>query len=391
MGEAMKKQALLFLPFSILALALVCPAQQTPARTMKVKVTAEQANLREKPDIGSAIVQQIPEGTVLEADKKEGEWFFVRYTLEDGGVLGGYIHESLVSVVERAAAPEAAKRTPEREASVRQRAAATGTTKPAGRSVSASFLEFSLSGGAGWTAPRDLNDGAQGFADFNGASLGLPASGPVDALHLATLVGLELSYRVSPWLSLGLGVDYFWGANRGRVEFTNGIFSEALDTRPSVSAVPIKLGVRFYPGKGFYIRGSLGVYFVKAGYLYRLERGDIWQEWKGSATAHRLGAEAAFGGDWKVGANTFFFVEAGFRMASLGGLAGRDVFRNSDGDTLTEQGTLYYFRKEGADSRTYPQLFVGDSKLAEEGVVDHRRAVINLSGMAARAGFCYRF
>jgi hypothetical protein len=386
----MKKQAALFLPFIILVLALLCPAQQTPSRPMKVKVTAEQANLREKPDIGSAIVQQIPEGTVLEADRKEGEWFFVRFTLEDGGVIGGYIHESLVVVVEQAAA-EPARRAPERETPQRQSAAATGTIKPSERSGPASFLEFSLSGGAGWTAPRDLNDGAQGSADTNAAFHGLPASGPVDALHLATLVGLELSYRVSPRLSLGLGLDYFWGANRGRVEFTNGIFSETLDTRPSFRAVPVKFGVRFYPGNGFYIRGSLGLYFVKAGYLYRLERGDSWEEWKGAAKAHRFGAEAAFGGDWKVGANTSFFVEAGFRMASLSGLSGQGVYLNSDGDTLTEQGTLYYFRKEGADARLYPQLFVGDSKLAEEGVVDTRRAGINLSGMAARAGFRYRF
>jgi hypothetical protein len=386
----MKKQAVPFLPFVILVLALICPAQETPARPMKVKVTAEQANLREKPDIGSAIVQQIPEGTVLEADKKEGEWFFVRFTLEDGGVIGGYIHESLVVVVEQAAV-EPVRRAPEREPPQRQRAAATGTIKPSERSGPASFLEFSLSGGAGWTAPRDLNDAAQGSADLNAASLGLAASGPVDALHLATLVGLELSYRVSSWLSLGLGLDYFWGANRGRVEFTNGIFSETLDTRPSFRAVPVKFGVRFYPGNGFYIRGSLGLYFVKAGYLYRLERGDSWEEWKGAATAHRFGAEAAFGGDWKVGANTFFFVEAGFRMASLSGLSGQGVYLNSDGDTLTEQGTLTYFRKEGADSRLYPQLFIGDSKLAEEGVVDPRRAGINLSGMAARAGFRYRF
>jgi hypothetical protein len=385
----MKKQGVLSLPFVILALALLCPAQETPARPMKVKVTAEQANLREKPDIGSAIVQQIAEGTVLEADKKEGEWFFVRYPLEDGGVIGGYIHESLVEVVDQGAAP-----APKEKAS-------TGAL-PRGEHVTASqqanslgpdapHLEFSVSAGTGWTAPRDLNDGAQGFADYQGAFLGLPASGPVDALHLATLVGLELSYRVSPLLSLGLGIDYFWGANRGRVEFTNGIFSETLDTRPSVRAVPVKLGVRFYPGKGFYIRGSLGVYFVKAGYLYRLEREASWQEWKGTATARRFGAEAAFGGDWKVGANTSFFVEAGFRMANLSGLSGQDVYRNSDGETLTEEGTLTYFRKEGADTRVYPHLFIGDSKLTEAGVVDSRRAGINLSGMALRAGIRYRF
>jgi hypothetical protein len=387
----MKRTVLPIIMVLVLGAGLSLRAQATPGRTFKIKITAEQANLREKPDIGSGIVQQIPEGTVLEADKKEGEWFLVRYTLEDGGVIGGYIHESLAEVVDQGAAPEPARKTPERETPQRQRAAATGTVKSSGRSALTSRLEFSVSAGAGWTAPRDLNDGAQGFADYHSASLGVPASGPVDALHLATLVGLELSYRVSPWLSMGLGVDYFWGANRGKVGFTDGVFSETLVTKPSVSAVPVMLGVRFYPGEGFYIRGGLGIYFVKAGYLYRLERADSWQEWKGSATARRFGAEAAFGGDWKVGANTSFFVEAGFRMASLSGLSGRDVYRNSDDVTLIEAGTLTYFRKEGADTRLYPHLFIGDSKLAEAGVVDSRQAGINLSGMAFRAGIRYRF
>ena len=372
-----------------LGAALFAAAQVTSARPMKIKVTAEQANLREKPDIGSGIVQQIPEGTVLEADKKEGEWFFVRYTLEDGGVLGGYIHESLVEVVEQGAAPAPAQGAPAGVTSGGRRVSASRRADPTGSE--APHLEFSVSAGAGWIAPRDLNDGAQGFADYHGASLGIPASGPVDALHLATLAGLELSYRVSPWLSMGLGIDYFWGANRGRVGFTDGVYSETLETRPSVSAVPIKLGVRFYPGEGFYIRGSLGLYFVKAGYLYRLEREDNWQEWQGSATARRFGAEVAFGGDWIVGANASFFVEAGFRMASLSWLSGQEVYRNSDNDTLIEVGTLTYFRKEGADTRIYPRLFIGASKLAEEGVVDSRRAGINLSGMSFRAGIRYRF
>ena len=389
MGDKMKKRASFFPFFMILALTLIAAAQDAPLRLMKIKVTAEQANLREKPDIGSAIVQQIAEGTVLEADKKEGEWFFVRYTLEDGGVIGGYIHESLVEVVDQGAAPAPAEKASARTIPRGERVPALQQANSLGPDTP--YLEFSVSAGAGWTAPRDLNDGAQGFADYHGAFLGLPASGPVDALHLATLVGLELSYRVSPLLSIGLGIDYFWGANRGRVGFTDGIFSETLDTRPSVRAVPVKLGVRFYPGKGFYIRGSLGVYFVKAGYLYRLEREDSWQEWKGTATARRFGAEAAFGGDWKVGANTSFFVEAGFRMASLSRLSGQDVYRNSDGETLTEEGTLTYFRKEGADTRVYPHLFIGDSKLTEAGVVDSRRAGINLSGMAFRAGIRYRF
>lgn len=387
----MKKQALLVPLFSVLALALLCPAQEAPVWLMKIKVTAEQANLREKPDIGSALVQQIPEGTVLEADRKEGEWFFVRFTLEDGGVIGGYIHESLVEVVDQGAAPEPARKTPERETPPRRGVSHPVKIKWPELSTGSFPLEFSVSAGVGSVAPRDLNDGAQGFADTNAAFLGVPASGLVDTLHLAMLVGFELSYRVSPRLSIGLGADYLRGANGSRVEYTDAEFSETLDTRPSVRAVPVRLTVRYYPGAGFYVRGGLGIYSVKAGYLYRLEREDSWQQWKGTATGSGLGAEAAFGGDWKIGPKTAFFIEAGFRMASFRGFTGQDVFRNSDGDTLTEAGTLYYFRKEGADTRVYPLLFVRAVRPTEAGVVDSRKADINLSGMAARAGIRYRF
>jgi len=387
----MSKRVLFLFAFG-LSLVFVWPAGELAAQTFKVKVTAEQANLREKPDIGSGIVQQIPEGTVLEADRKEGEWFFVRYTLEDGGVIGGYIHESLVAVIEQRAAPAPAQRPPARASSGGQGVPASQRANPPGSE--APHLEFSVSAGAGWTAPRDLNDGARGFADYNAAFLGLPASDTVGSLHMVAAAGVELSYRVSRWLAVGLGADYLRGGNRSRLEYTDTAFSETLDTRPLVSAVPVKLGVRFYPGSGFYIRGALGVYFVKAGYLYRLEREDSWQEWKGTAKARRFGAEAAFGGDWKVGANTSFFVEAGFRMASLSGLSGRDVYRNSASDTLTEEGMLYYFRKEGADSRAYPLLFVRavrPTAETEAGVVDSRQAEVNLSGTAVRAGLRFRF
>ena len=75
-------------------------AQEKPAPTFKILVTAEQANIRDTPDIGSPIVQQLPEGSILEAEKKQGEWYLVRFTRDDGLVARGYIHESLVRELE---------------------------------------------------------------------------------------------------------------------------------------------------------------------------------------------------------------------------------------------------------------------------------------------------
>jgi len=374
-----------------LGLALPASAQNPQTRPTRIKVTAEQANLREKPDIGSAIVQQVPEGIVLEADKKEGEWFFVRHTLEDGGVIGGYIHESLVEVVEEGVSVEEPKAvekeapTPERDS----RGVRIGKIKLPDLSTGPFPLEFSFSLGFGSVAPRDLNDGTRGYADWNGAALGIPATEAADILHFAFLAGFELSYRISSRLAVGLGADYLRGANRGELEYTDELISETLVTKPAARAVPFKVTARFYPGAGFYVQGGLGIYSVKAGYIYRLERTGTWEQWKGTATGNGLGAEAAFGGEWEIAARTSFFAEAGFRLARFRGLTGRNVYTNSAGETQTEPGTLYFFHQVAADTNAYPLLFVLGSAPAD--AVDCRRADVNLSGTALRVGIRYRF
>jgi hypothetical protein len=390
---SINRSILLMMVTLILGTALLAAAQATPARLTKIKVTAEQANLREKPDIGSSIVQQIPEGTILEADKKEGEWFFVRYTLEDGGVIGGYIHESLVEVVE-AGEPVRETKTGGKELPARERVSRPiriGKIKMPDLSTGGLPLEFSVSVGIGSIAPRDLNDGTRGYADWNGAELGIATPGAADVLHLAALAGFELSYKISPRLAIGLGADYFRGANRGLLEYTDPLVTETLVTRPAARAVPVKLSVRFYPGAGFYVRAGLGICAVKASYLYRHERTDSWEQWKGSATTSGLVGEAAFGGEWDIAPQTSFFAEAGFRMASFRALTGKNVTTNSGGAAETEPGTLYFFHKTGADAGTYALLFVRGSAPAEEGVTSARRADVNLSGTAIRVGIRYRF
>src|SRR5674476_913203 len=58
-------------------------------------------------------------------------------------------------------------------------------------------LEFSVSAGIASIAPRDLNDGTRGYVDWFGASANLPVPRAADALHLAGLIGFEISYRFS--------------------------------------------------------------------------------------------------------------------------------------------------------------------------------------------------
>ena len=374
---------LLFLIVSLAGAPLLAAAQKAPAR---VKVIAEQANLREKPDIGSSIVQQITEGTVLEADRKEGEWYFVRFTLEDGGVIGGWLHESLVepvaggTPVPAAAAPGAAPVQ-----------ATSGGTASARSETSAFPLEISVSAGVATLAPRDLNDGARGFPDWFGAMVGLPAPETADILHLGSAAEIELAYRISPRLAIGLGAGYLHAANGDEMTFADELDTRTVSTKPSVSSGSVKATVRFYPGAGLYLRGALGLYSVKAGYLYRIEGDGTWTESRGSATATGLGAEAAFGGEWAVGLRTAFFAEAGLRMAGVDELTGENTDSNSTDVKVIETGTLYYFGRMAADDNDYPLVAVRASAPAGSDYVGTRRAEINLSGMSIRVGLRYRF
>jgi hypothetical protein len=64
--------------------------------SIKIKVTAELANIRQKPSISSPIIRQFPEGTILEATVKEGEWYLITMEPDESGATAGYVHESLV-------------------------------------------------------------------------------------------------------------------------------------------------------------------------------------------------------------------------------------------------------------------------------------------------------
>jgi hypothetical protein len=385
---------------SVLAMIGLClvpafPAQTAQGQTVKIKVSAEQANLREKPDLGSAVVQQIPEGTVLEADRKEGEWYLVRYTLEDGGVIAGYIHESLVTIVDQSKAPEA---KPEREPRPN-----SGPAKlplgdrlggKSGRPKSLLPLDLFLSVGGSTIVADDFNKGAEGLAGSNAASLGLPASGSVGPLRLTYLLAFEVFYRIDPRLSVGLGVDYLTGRRSSRVTYPGGGLSLIVPntmTKPIVEATPFKVGIRFYPRPDFYIRGSFASYAVKAGYDYTfVESQASWQEWQGRAKGHALGMEVAVGGEWRIGPRLLFFSEAGFRLAQLDKLSGTDTYRSSAGASSTEAGSLWYYQAQGADDRSYNLLFVRSAEPSGSGILGARRAGLNLTGTILRVGVKFR-
>jgi len=356
---------------------------QEPARLV-VKVTAEQAILREKPDIGSAMLQQVPGGTLLEADRKEGEWYLVRYTLEDGAVIAGWIHESLVSLVSgtasRTTPPPPAKRPVERK------------TIPAGEAATAPpSVVLAVSSGGNYVAGGDLNVGLKGIADYYGAVLGVSPTPKPGSLHLTYILGAEVSFAIVPRLWLGLGVDFFRGEHTNLLEYETSEVPDVLETTGRVRAIPVKLSLTYYPASSLYLKAGAGWYPLKAGYTYRFERGEDWVEWVGEATANGLGAELALGGEWELYPSVFLFAEGNVRFAKISGFEGQNITRNSEDLTYTEDGTLWIFNVRASPDKAYPALFIRSGRPAEAGVQDAQPAAINLSGAVLRLGVRIRF
>lgn len=376
-------------PTICLGIALGCLAAawggQEPARLV-VRVTAEQALLRERPDIGSAMLQQVPGGTLLEADRKEGEWYLVRYTLEDGGVIAGWIHESLVALVSgtpaRTTAPPPAKRP------VEQKPARTAAAR---EPAAAPSVAFAVSSGANYLGGGDLNTGLKGITDYYGAVLGAAPTPEPGSLHLTYILGAEVSFAVVPSLWLGLGADFFRGEHSNLAEYGTGEVPDVLTAAARVRAIPLKLSLTYYFDPRIYLKAGVGWYPVKTGYTYRFERGEDWVEWVGDATANGLGAQVAVGGEWELYPSVFLFAEGDVRLAKVSGFEGQNITTNSEGQTYTEDGSLWIFNVRASPDKTYPALFIRSGQPAEGGVEDARLAAVSLTGASLRLGVRIRF
>jgi hypothetical protein len=64
-----------------------------PSRTFRVEVTGEEVNLRSRPVLSAAILEPVPQGTVLEVDDTFGRWFRVKRSNPDEP---GWVSQDLV-------------------------------------------------------------------------------------------------------------------------------------------------------------------------------------------------------------------------------------------------------------------------------------------------------
>ena len=177
-----KRRILVLIPCALALFVMASAGAAIWTGAIKLRVTAEQANIRERPDITSAILQQLPQGTILEAERKEGEWYAVPVEKAEGGIILGYVHESLV--VSLGAPPPSRPREPTREKE--PPAARARVSPPPIESQTKRQVEVAVWIGARHASVGDLNDGADGLARYYESQLLAASEGNVGKIHFSS-------------------------------------------------------------------------------------------------------------------------------------------------------------------------------------------------------------
>ncbi len=381
-------------------------AADLPAGGIKLRVTAEQANVRERPDITSPIIQQLPEGAILEAERKEGEWYTVLVEKDEGGSIPGYVHESLVAIMEAPPEEPLRKERPEERKEAQEQPPprpveeiqeAPRHVPPPVRPGAVQAAKEDRLGLSFWLGGRyatigDLNEGTRGLARYYETRLAATGEGDVKALHFGYLLGAEVRLPLAFGFYLSFGLEYGSGEAASSIVYKDVSQEATLTVKPRVRAVPLSLALVYYPLPSFYLKAGLEYTFARCGYSYRLTElepdpmTESWLEWTGQASSSGFGYLAGLGYDWNLTSALSLTAEIAYRHSRLGDFSGEDVYKESSLYESTEKGRLYYFQVDTGTAEVVPLVFIREKRPTEAGVVAVRKAELNLSGFSLKLG-----
>jgi len=355
---------------------------------IKLKVVAEQANIRLEPDISSIIIRQVPQGTILNATEKREDWFAVLITPKEGTTVSGYVHESLVILIE----PIPEKIIPPKEKEEAKPVHIPQTIEPdEPREKSPFQWTLAVLAGGNYLSGGDFNRGIIGIADLYQDILGAGGEGEVEPVHLGYVFGMDVTFSLSDSLSWGIRAEHFQGKNESEVDYSQGLSSSALLIQPNLQATPINLFLSYTPAPYLYVKGGISYTFARCSYTYRLESDELIQQREGKATAGGAGLSGSLGFIRHLSSSLSFFAEIAGRYATIKGFKGNEEFQDSTGASSAEKGRLYLAQMQILADRTHPVLFIRETRPNEAGIISAEEARIDLSGVSVVFGLRFHF
>ncbi len=255
----------------LLAFVMLNPVHALP-QTIKITVISQDAVVYAKPDTASQVIQNPPNGVVLEAEELIGEWYRVKVRSRVGMTITGYIHKQWVKP--EGDAPAQPPRIPEKPRADTSRTGSDtrpGRTSPPRGELA---LRFGMSSGS------LLND----FSAYSESwSSGLLASvSETGGIHHAIKnplgIGIGFAYGISGGLGIQVKVDYNFTSKMTDDGFSNysmtwswtdgdGPYdtSEEWPVTGELSVIPVSLNL-LYKIQG----GGLLVPYISGGATYFL-------------------------------------------------------------------------------------------------------------------------
>lgn len=370
------------------------------ADQIKIRITAENAAVRAKPDRESPIIRIMNKGDVLGSKGKTREWYLVSVFLEDKGLEAlGYIHSSLVSVLEELSIEK--KEVEEKihqENKVKLESPEIELKNPRKRT----WIGFKLKGGASYFLAEDINEGNEGFNSLWKHEFSRPGfnlEGELTPFHIVYDFEGDIIFYIFPNVGIGFGSGYLFGNQENEMRLTLPSGEGPWMIKPELEVIPIKAGLYFLIPLGghsyFTLDAGAGWYLVDYNWYWRGEDGSgYWAEINQEASAQDIGYHAGLGFEIGLGPHIAILLEGRARFAEIGGFEGTLEYKDSFGDSDLDDGKLYYWREE-VFSEKFTFVFISESDspsftgLSSAEFV--REAVVDLTGISLQAGFKIKF
>jgi hypothetical protein len=377
--------------FVLAAGALLLLASQAPALSApqsverRLRVKAESASVRLRPEAASPVVAVLKRGTVLMSYEAEAGWYrVVPGSEKDAVAVMGFLAEADVEVI-------AEKTVPPRDFWSEQESTFAGIG-----------LDFVLTGGYAMFGGGDIVSGVVGLYDELKGRLTNLGYRVKDEKHHALNGGMQLGagfyFRLSSRLAVGMIGEYSLAQRFDQFVFDEGVHSLGANSTPILRTFALRPGLRY----GIVIRGPVRL-SVSAGPAvffssFRLNQTVSYGYEPNIGTTHDysysiraaknfLGAFAGSDMELRISDRAMLLFQVVYRYASASGWKGTEKTREWDervGETKSPEigGRLF------ATARESRSVLVVSSTSPTPGA---REASLGFSGLTLSTGMRIRF
>jgi len=237
--------------FALLIISLVFLGGIGKAAKLKLRIKVAKANIRLKPTTESAVISQAPLGAILESEDKIGNWYKINLPPDVRGVVvSGYIHQSIVEVLEEIKEVPKGKKVEDKKL---LEITPPVTKEPELREKKPSRTEPQY-------LPREIKDIQKKVSIKVGGGIGSSIGSWSDYYNIGFGGNGSIIYPIYPQIDLVGSLEFFYFAGESAKYSYAGVTASA-----DLSSTRIILsgdGRYSFKGKApFFIEGGLGIYF----------------------------------------------------------------------------------------------------------------------------------